>query len=161
VTPKPLELTAQAARYEVKLPPNGEGSLEVKLEYLMTQGVGLAEATPDALTIVLQNKALSDNGRAQLQQLLETKQQLAHTDADRSETSTGVRELDSDQNRWRQNINSLRGIPGQEEQVRKYSVQIAESDVQLGKLRDQQKQLDQRKATLDKNLRDQIAKLDF
>jgi hypothetical protein len=161
ISPTPMELTANAVRYQVKVPANGEASLEVKREYQMDESVGLAESTPDALLIVLQNKILSEKGRAQLQQLLETKQQIAQVSADLNHTGTEVHDLDGDQNRWRQNINSLRGIPGQEEQVRKYSMQIADSDSQLGKLRDRQKQLEQRKVSLDNNLRDQLAKLDF
>ncbi len=161
ISPKPLELTAKAARYEVKLPANGEASLVIKREYLITETTGLTESTPDSLTLIVQNKALSEKGRAQLQQLLDTKQQIAQTSGDLAAAETQVRELDGDQNRWRQNITSLRGIPGQEEQVRKYSTQIADSDAELSRLRDRQKQLEQRKSALEKSLRDQLPKLDF
>lgn len=161
VSPKPLERTAAASRFEVKLEANGQGALEIHSEYPTFDSITIQNANTDVLATVIQNKVLSAKGQQQLQKILDTKRQLEQIDSDLAGVAAEVSDLSNDQGRWRQNINSIRGVPGQEEGVRKYASELAESDVTLVKLRDQQHQLDQKKKALDQDLRDQFQKLDF
>jgi hypothetical protein len=161
VSPKPLERTAAASRFEVKLESNGQGTLEVQSEYPTFDSITIQSANTDVLATVVQNKALTATGQQQLQKILDTKRQLEQIDADLAAVAAEVTDLSNDQARWRQNIDSLRGVPGQEEQVRKYAGELAESDVTLVKLRDRQHQLEQKKKELEQGLRDQFQRLDF
>ena len=161
VSPKPLERTAAASRFEVKLESNGQGALEVQSEYPTFDSITIQNANTDVLATVIRNKALTAAGQQQLQKILDTKRQLEQIDADLAGVAAQVTDLSNDQARWRQNIDSLRGVPGQEEQVRKYAGELAESDVTLVKLRDQQHQLEQKKKELEQGLRDQFQRLDF
>jgi hypothetical protein len=161
LSPKPLERTAAASRFEVKLEANGQGTLEVQSEYPTFDSITIQNANTDVLATVVQNKALSAKGQQQVQKIIDTKRQLAQIDTDLAAVAGEVSDLSNDQGRWRQNINSLRGVPGQEEQVRKYAGELAESDVTLVKLRDQQHQFEQKKKVLDQDLRDQFQTLDF
>ena len=69
--------------------------------------------------------------------------------------------LNSDQTRLRQNIDSLNRVRGQEDQVSKYSTQLAGNESELAKLRDQTRDLAQRKAIASNDLRGLIGGLDF
>lgn len=161
MSPKPSERTSAASRFEVKLESNGQGALEVQSEYPTFDSITIQNANTDVVATVVQNKALSAKGQQQLQKILDTKRQLEQIDADLASVGAEVTDTGNDQARWRQNIDSLRGVPGQEEQVRKYASELAESDVAQVKLRDQQHQLEQKKKALDQDLRDQFQKLDF
>jgi len=52
-------------------------------------------------------------------------------------------------------------VRGQEDQVSKYSTQLAGNETELAKLHDQTRDLGQRKAILASNLRGLIGRLDF
>jgi hypothetical protein len=161
MSPKPSERTSVASRFEVKLESNGQGTLEVQSEFPTFDSITIQNANTDVLATVIQNKALSAKGQQQLQKILDTKRQLVKVDTDLASIGAEVTDIGNDQARWRQNIDSLRGVPGQEEQVRKYASELAESDVAQVKLRDQQHQLEQKKKALDQDLLDQFQKLDF
>jgi hypothetical protein len=68
-------------------------------------------------------------------------------------------EINADQSRLRQNIDSLNRVKGEEEQVRKYSSQLDANETELAKLRDRLDERLQHKATLDQTLRTAINKL--
>jgi chromosome segregation ATPase len=76
-------------------------------------------------------------------------------------TKSQIDELTNDQNRLRQNIDSLNNVKGQEDQVRQYSTQLATNEASLAKLRDQHSAAAQRKATLDAELKTAISQLSF
>ena len=70
-------------------------------------------------------------------------------------------EFTEDQNRLRQNIDSLNRVKGQEDQVRQYSTQLSSNEAKLATLRDQRSALTQKKTTLDAQLNEAIIKLNF
>lgn len=161
LTPKPAERTASAYRFEVKLPAKGDQTLTVKQEYVSSFTTAVQEATPDTLLTVVQNKAISANGKKQLETVVDLKRQLAQAESDLASAKAQTTDINEDQKRLRQNIDSLNRVAGQEEQVRKYSSQLAAGDVELTKLRDQTHQLTQKRDGLQAELRQAIGKLDF
>ena len=66
-----------------------------------------------------------------------------------------------DQDRIRQNINSLRQVSGQQEQVQKYAKQLTDQEGQLATLRDHQSELERKHAALQSELNSLIEKMDF
>jgi len=161
LTPKPVERTASAYRFEVKLPAKGDQTLTVKQEYVSSFTTIVQDATPDMLLTVVQNKVISPNGKKQLEGVLDLKRQLVQVESDLAAAKSQTTDINEDQTRLRQNIDSLNRVAGQEEQVRKYSGQLAAGDVELTKLRDQTHQLTQKRDALQVELRQAIAKLDF
>jgi len=113
------------------------------------------------LLTVVQNKVISPNGKKQLECVLDLKRQLVQVESDLAAAKSQTTDINEDQTRLRQNIDSLNRVAGQEEQVRKYSGQLAAGDVELTKLRDQTHQLTQKRDALQVELRQAIAKLDF
>ena len=63
--------------------------------------------------------------------------------------------------RLRQNIASLRSVSGQEDQVQRYSRQLAGQESQLATMRDQIREQRKRKQTLEKELSTLLDKLEF
>lgn len=161
LSPKPLERTASAYRFEVSLPANGTQTLKVEGERVYLNTTEVVSATPDYLLTLVQNKQLSETGRKQLTHVLDLKRQVVQTDSDLRAAENQLHDLTNDQTRLRQNIDSLNRVSGQEEQVRRYSSNLAANESQIATLRDRQRNLAQQKATLESQVRAAVAALSF
>jgi uncharacterized protein YacL (UPF0231 family) len=158
---KPTETTANAYRFEVKLGASGTEKFPVKEERVYDQTISVSNMTPDVLVSWVQNKALSDAGRAQLQQVAAKKREIAANDAALKQTGDEISTTTQDETRIRSNVESLNRVSGQQDQVQQYARQLAAAETKLAGLRDTQSALQRRKATLDADLNSLIEKLDF
>ena len=158
---KPLETTANAYRFEVKLGPDATAKFSVTEERVFERTVAVANLTPDVLVSYVQNKDLSAAAREHLEQILEKKRQIAASDGEMGRVQQQVQTLFSDQERIRQNINSLNRVSGQEQQVQTYARQLATQEGQLATLRDRLSQLEQQKATQEGELNSLIERMEF
>ena len=158
---KPAETTATAYRFEVKLAPGATEKFPVTEERVYETSIALTNLTPDVLVTYVQNKALGEAARKQLEQILEQKRQIATTDNEIRRIETELNELTHDQERLRQNIYSLNQVSGQQEQVQKYSRQLAAQETKIAGLRDQLMELRRKKATLESALNTLIEKMEF
>jgi hypothetical protein len=161
LSPSPAERTATAYRFEVKLPASGSEHLKIEQEQVTYNSTTVLSSTPDFLLTIVSNKQLTAAGRNQLQAIADLKRRIAADDAALDSTKAQMSDLNGDQSRLRQNIDSLNRVRGQEDQVGKYSTQLAGNETQLAKLRDQTRDLAQRKAILANDLRGLIGRLDF
>jgi len=89
------------------------------------------------------------------------KRQIAAADSEKQRVTERINTLDHDQNRIRQNIDSLNRVPGQQEQVQKYAKQLTDQEGQLATLRDHQSELERKHAALQSELNSLIEKMDF
>src|SRR5260370_21130412 len=119
LSPKPLERTATAYRFEVKVPANGSQTFKVEQERTTESVTEILSSTPDFLVAIVENKELSERGKKQLQGILDLKRRLVATDTSLNTAKSQTTELTEDQTRLRQNIDSLNRVKGQEDQVRK------------------------------------------
>ncbi|HEV2689672.1 MAG TPA: hypothetical protein VGV35_14010, partial [Bryobacteraceae bacterium] len=158
---KPVETTANAYRFEVKLGSDSTVKFPVAEERVYDTTTAVSNLSPDVLLTYVQNKAISDAGRRALQQIIDTKRQIADLDNQIRQADSDVNTVVSDQNRVRQNIQSLNQVSGQQDQVQKYARQLATQETQLAALRDKQSDLRKQKAALETNLSGIIEKLDF
>jgi hypothetical protein len=158
---KPIETTSGAYRFEVKLAPGATEKFPLKEERLYETSTAITDLTPDVLVTYLHNKALAESARKQLEQLFELKRQLATADAGSQRMETDLNELVRDQERIRQNIYSLNQVSGQQEQVQKYSRQLAGQETKLAGMRDQLSELRRKKAGLESQLKAAIEKMEF
>jgi hypothetical protein len=161
INQKPSETTTTANRFEVKLGPDVTEKFPLTEERVYDETTAVSSLTPDVLLVYVQNKAISDAGRRQLQQILDVKRQVADVDNQVRQAQRDVEGVTSDENRTRQNIQSLNQVSGQQEQVQKYARQLADQESQLAALRDRQAGLTKQKSTLDASLNDLIGKLQF
>ena len=158
---KPIETTVNAYRFEVKLGPDSTEKYPVSEERVYDNTTAVSSLSPDALLTYVQNKAISDAGRRQLQQILDLKRQVTDTDNQIRQLDSNINNLINDQDRIRQNIGSLNQVSGQQDQVQKYARQLAAQETQLATMRDRASDLKKQRATQESNLNGLIEKLDF
>jgi len=158
---KPTEKTANAYRFEVKLAAGAVEKFPVVEERVYDNTFAVTNLTPDVLFTYVQNKNLSDTARKQLGEIVNRKQQIAAADGEVRRVEAQVATIVRDQDRIRQNINSLNQVNGQQEQVQKYARQLADQEAQLATLRDRQSELERKRAALQSELNSLIEKMDF
>ena len=158
---KPSETTTNAYRFEVKLAAGATEKFPIIEERVYDTTTAVSSLTPDILLTYVQNKVLPDAARRQLQQILDAKRQIADLDNRTRQLDGEIKDLVNDQNRVRQNIQSLNQVSGQQDQVQRYARQLATQESQLATMRDQQSDLRKQKSSAETNLNGLIERLDF
>lgn len=158
---KATETTPNAYRFEVKLAASGTETFPVREERVFDQSVQMSSVTPDVLASYVQNKALSEAARKQLDQILQKKRETAANDSAIRRAEEDVASLNQDQNRLRSNIESLNRVSGQQDQVQQYARQLAAAETRLAALRDTQSDLRKKKAALDAELNSLMERIEF
>ena len=79
---KPAETTASAYRFEIKLAPGATEKFPVAEERVFETSVTLVNLTPDFLLSYVQNKALDEAARKQLERIVQQKKAIAANDAE-------------------------------------------------------------------------------
>lgn len=161
INQKPAETTAHANRFEVKLAAGATEKFPVIEERVYETSTSVTSMTPDVLGSYVQNKALSDTARRQLQQIVAKKQEIAENDNSTRQLQSDINELVNDQNRLRQNIMSLNQVSGQQDQVQKYARQLADQESKLAQMRDSVGNLHKKKTALESELNSLIEKIEF
>jgi hypothetical protein len=158
---KPAETTASMYRFEVKLAPGATEKFPVVEERVYDNSFGITNLTPDLLTSYIRNKALSDTARKQLEQIANLKNQIAAAGAESRRIEAEINNMVRDQDRLRQNINSLNQVSGQQQQVQSYAKQLADQESKLAGLRDRVAELQRKSAALESELNSTIEKMEF
>jgi hypothetical protein len=161
VNQKPAAVTASKNRFEVKLNPVATDKFVLQEERLDEQSYMVSNLNPDFLVSFVQNKALSAEGRKQLETILERKRVITAMDSDLRQAETDTAEITKDQDRIRQNLGSLNRVAGQEDQVNRYARQLATQESQLATLRDKISELRRKKAAAEAELNRLIAAMEF
>ena len=158
---KPSETTPNAYRFEVKLAASDTETFPVREERVYDQSVSVTSLTPDVLAAYVQNKALNEAARRQLDQIAQKKGEAAANDAAIRRAEEDVASLTQDQSRLRSNIESLNRVSGQQDQVQTYARQLAAAETKLAALRDTQSDLRKKKAALDAELNSLMERIEF
>lgn len=161
LSPKPVERTASAYRFQTDIPANTSRDVKIELEQVIQTSESVSSSSPDFLLTLVTNKDLDAMGRRQLNGIVDLKHQIVETKSAWESTKTQISDLTDDQNRLRQNIDSLNRVKGQEEQVRNYSETLSKNEAQLAQLRDRETGLASQQAQLNTRLRAAISALDF
>lgn len=158
---KPLERTPNAYRFQVKLAADGTEKLPVTEERVYENSLTIASLTPDLLVAYVRNRKLSEAARAGLQRIAAQKNRIAGTEAEQKRAQAQIGEIVRDQDRIRQNIDSLNRVSGQQQQVQTYAAQLASQESQLAGLRDRNAELERRRASEQAELDSIIEKMSF
>jgi chromosome segregation ATPase len=161
MTLKPAETTTNAYRFEVKLAADGSEKFPVAEERVYETTTSVSSLTPDVLLAYVQNKALSEAARSQLQQVLDIKRQIADADNQIHQLDSDISSTVSDQDRIRKNIQSLNQVSGQQDQVQKYARQLGAMESTLASSRDKLSDAKKQKAADEARLNTLIEKLNF
>jgi hypothetical protein len=149
---KPLETTAKAWRFEVKLAPSANETFPVEEERLLSQSYSAMNLTPDFIASLVSASGIPAPAKRGLQQILDKKREIVQVDGDLRRTDQEIQETAQDQNRIRENMTSLSRVAGQQEQAQKYAAQLAAQEAKLAALRDRQAELRRKKAALEAEL---------
>jgi hypothetical protein len=160
-TAKPLETARDVYRFEIKLAPNASVDFPVTEENVYDNQLTISSLTPDSLGVYLRNVTLADAARRQLQQVADLKTAIAKADTDRRAIEADVHNIETDEQRNRQNIASLSSVSGQQQIVQDYAHKLADQETQISGFRARQTQVDQQKAKLQNDLDTLIGRLDF
>jgi chaperonin cofactor prefoldin len=158
---KPMEKTADNYRFEVSLAAGATKTFAVSEEHIFDSSYAITSVTPDFLLTYVHNRDLNEAGRKQLGQIANQKQQIAENNAAIDDTQNQVRDLGTDEDRLRRNIESLNRVSGQQQQVQDYARQLSTLELKLTTLRDHQAELQKKKTALQHGLDEMIASLSF
>jgi hypothetical protein len=158
---KPAEKTPSAYRFEIQLAADATLGFPVTEERVYDQTYAVTNLTPDTILAYVQNRALSDAGRTQLQRIAAQKTQIAENDRALADLRAQIADLTSEEDRIRQNIQSLNAVSGQQQQVQNYARQIDGHEQQLATLRDAQADRQKRKSALEADLSKLVDALTF
>jgi hypothetical protein len=161
LSPKSAETSPTAYRFEVALPASSTQKLAVSEERVYSTSVSLSNFTPDLLGTYVQNKALSDAARKQLQQVLDAKRGIAGLDAQARDLQGKIDTLSHDQDRLRQNISTLNNVSGQQQLVQGYASKMGAQETEIVNLMEQRNQVQQKRAAAQEALDAMIEKLEF
>ena len=161
VNAKPIETTASAYRFEVKLAAGATEKFPVAEERVFESTYSVASLTPDLLASYVANTALSETARKSLEAIARQKRLIAESDSAINLAQQQFNEFTGDQQRLRQNIDSLNRVSGQQDQVQQYARQLAAQETQLAGLRDRLAELRKKKAALESELNSLIEKMEF
>jgi len=158
---KPMEKTATAYRFEVPLAAGATKTFAVSEEYINDRAFVISDVTPDLLLTYVQNRDLNEDGRKQLGRIANQKQQIADNNAAIEDALRQVRDLGTDEDRLRRNIESLNRVSGQQQQVQDYARELGALEQKLTTLRDRQAELQKKKTALQHDLDEMIASSSF
>ncbi|MCU1336382.1 MAG: hypothetical protein JWO19_1963 [Bryobacterales bacterium] len=158
---KPSETTADAYRFEVTVGGSATEAFAVREERVYDQTISVSNITPDQIATFLQNRALSDAARRQLETIAQKKREIAANDGQLRQVQADLANLTQDEERQRKNIESLRNVAAQQDLVQQYARQLAAAEVKLAGLRDQQSDLQRKKTALEGELNGLIEKAEF
>jgi hypothetical protein len=158
---QPSEKTPGAYRFEIALAAGASQEFPVNEERVYDQSYAVVNLTPDTLLTYIQNRTLTEAARRQLQRIADQKSKIAANDRDRQQAAQQVRDLTSDEERIRQNIQSLNSVSAQQQQVQTYARQLDQHEQQLATLRDRQAELQKENAALQSELDRLIGALEF
>jgi hypothetical protein len=161
MTPKPVETTATAYRFELKLAPGATEKLAVTEEREFETSHAISTLNSDFLLSYVKNEKLSDAARRELENLATLKQQVEQVDRSVRQVDADLRNLERDQERLRQNIQSLNQVTGQQDQVQRYARSLADQETKMAALRDRQAELSKQKAEVESQISGLVDKMEF
>ncbi len=134
---KASEQTATHHRFEVKLTGEASQVFTVKEERQLLETYQLIEFGDEDIRLWLSTNRLSNEARQTLTALTNLRRQIAASNNLMRQANQQITELVKDQDRVRQNLNTLRNVSGQQERVQRYATELAEIDSKIVGLRDQ------------------------
>jgi len=158
---KPAEKTASNYRFEVPLAAGVTKTFAVSEEHVFDSSYAITNLAPDFLMTYVQNRDLNEAGRKQLGKIASQKQLITDNNAALEDAQNQIRDLGTDEDRLRRNIESLNRVSGQQQQVQDYSRQLGGLEQKLTALRDRQAELQRKKAALQHDLDAMLESLSF
>jgi hypothetical protein len=158
---KPVETTDSFYRFKVVVAPNSSTQFAVNEELPETESYAISNLTSEKLTLFINEGYLTAAMKQALDVLLEQKGEIAALNRQLQEKQADINLVTQDQNRMRENLRALGKSEEEKQLLQRYVGKLAQGEDQLERLRQEEKQLSERRNTLQKQLDERIRKLAF
>ena len=159
ISPKPEEKTAERYLFAATVPASGTTSLTVAEERPLEESISISSMPADQIVTWIGARKISPEAKKKLEAIVSKKNEAADAALEVQRLEKKLTTGESDENRLRMNIQTLRGVAGQQDQVSNYATQLAkkENEIQderarLDDARKKQAALEDELATLVENL---------
>jgi hypothetical protein len=131
---KPLEVTDNFKRFEVKAAANQVSRFTVKERRTTHQSVQVGNLTPQEIHLYFQSKYITEETRRQLEAIAAAKAEIAELDRKIQDAQKNRDAIFKDQERLRQNLASLRDTAEERSLRSRYIKQMETQENQLGEI---------------------------
>lgn len=154
--------TPEALWVPVQIPAQGSAKLELDWKQKSQQTTNIdTDLDAERLVVTLKNTQLPPEVDAAIQQVLAVKREADSVDREMAQVDKLKTTLESDQERVRDNLDTLRKTKGNAELQRTLAQKLAKLEQQLGETSGKLVQLMERRAELSKQMSVMLSKLEF
>jgi hypothetical protein len=159
--PAAAEMTPQAARYRVTVPSKQEVTLTVTERHAGDSTYRLVDFNDQTIAVLVRGGASEAALRRALQPLTDKRVEVAAADARLATINARIAEIESDQQRVRENMKALRGSDEEKALTQRYTRQLGEQEDRLAALREDLKKASADRDARRRELAELAAKLQF
>lgn len=160
--PKGVVETPDALWVPSSIPAQGSKTLELTWEQTARQTTSVdTDLSAERLVFTLRNTQLPPQLEAALQGILQLKREAEQVDRELEHQSRLKNALESDQERVRENLDTLRKTKGNAPLQQALAAKLSKLEQELGSVSGKVVELIERRAEISKRLADQIGKLEF
>ena len=154
---EPSERTRQWYRFAVAVDPNKQARLLVREERQYDETVALTNLRSDQIAVYIRSKAVSDAVKKALQHLVQLRDKLAQTQAERARLEQTVAEISKEQTRIRENMGKL---AQNSDLYARYVTKLDQQETELDDLRKKIETLKDTEARQQRELNDYLGSLE-
>lgn len=156
---KPVETSASAYRFRVKVDSGQSSSLEFDEVHSFGTSFALTNITPDQIAIFLRQGWANDKIQDALRPIIQQKDEIARYEQQISSTKTKISSIFDDQKRLRENLTALKGAETRS-LAERYTGELNREEDELAMLRKDLAQLQTQRDGANQKLNDMMEKLE-
>jgi len=156
---KPVETSASAYRFRVKVDPSQSSSLEFDEVHSFGTSFALTNITPDQIAIFVRQGWANDRIQDALRPIIQQKDQIARYEQQISSTKSKISSIFDDQKRLRENLTALKGAETRS-LAERYTGELNREEDELATLRKDLAQLQTQRDGANEKLNDMMEKLE-
>ncbi len=160
-TAQPAESSANYHRFKVEAKPKATTELTVREENPQETVYGLANITPEQITLWVRQKAIDAEIETALKRILAKKNEIDDFNKKVAVLEAEQNEIFRDQERLRDNMNRLGGTPEEAKLRLRYVGQLEQQETRIGALRAERAKLEDARAAAQKELDAMLQSLSF
>lgn len=158
---KPVETTESFYRFKITLAPNASTQFAVNEELPETETYAISNLTSDKLTLFVTEGYLTPTMRQALETILEQKNEIAVLNRQTQEKQAEISVVTKDQERMRENLRALGKTEEEKLLLQRYVGKLAQGEDQLERLRQEEKQLAEKRGGLQRQVEERLRKLAY
>ncbi|MBV8316223.1 MAG: hypothetical protein JOZ53_14880 [Planctomycetaceae bacterium] len=155
---EPAERTREVYRFDARVEPDKTTRLLVREEQQTDELFALTNLEPDRITLFLRSRIVGDRVKEALQKVVQLRDRLARTQADRARLQQRAAEIDQEQSRIRENLGKL---AQNSDLYNRYIKKLDQQETELDDLRPLIEKLKDVEASQQRELDDYLLGLDI